>query len=495
MPTSRLDIDLSAIERNLGVVRAITGTEAAGAGGAGGNGGGGGGGGRARVSICAVVKQDGYGLGAARIAKRLVGSGGGGTGGDVLAVYALDEARALAEAVPNVPILVFAPVYGIDRTDPIYRHVAAGRLHLTLHNNDQLTALMEAAARIGSAIPVHVQADTGLSRGGSMPETARALVEKVVSSSRMKLAGLMTHFASPCCDDQFTREQAKLFREFVQGVAPAIKHAVETGGRAVGCGGGGRGEPVALHAANSCASFRSRSYHGTMVRVGQALLGYGAADVPDDQPFEFRQQFRSLESVVRWTTGVVHVEEIPAGWAVGYGSTWRSPHRADGRKTRIALLPVGYADGYPRSLGGEGGVSAARAWVGFTGGLFDRRGEAEGTRPGGPAYPGGKAGLATVYAPVVGRVSMDQITVDVTDVPESYLRCVRSGNEMVMAEAEVYGRQPGTPNFLPALAQAAGTITHEMLCRVGPRVERVYRASVERTGEVRVEARGVLGAA
>ena len=95
--------------------------------------------------------------------------------------------------------------------------------------------------------------------------------------------------------------------------------------------------------------------------------------------------------------------------------------------------------------------------------------------------------MAMVYAPVVGRVSMDQITVDVTDVPESYLRVTKQGAETVFPEVEVYGRTRNAPNFLPTIAGAAGSITHELLCRVSPRVERVYRATtVER------EARAVV---
>lgn len=476
MPTSRLDIDLSAIERNLAGVRDVIGasspvpasaspeTSRAGAAastpapraqGA------------SKVGVCAVLKQDAYGCGAVRVAKRLAG-----LGVEMLAVYTLDEARALAEGVPGVPILVLMPVHGVDRTDPLYRHAAAGRLHLALHSADQFAAVQEMAGRIGAPVPVHVQVDTGLTRGGCLPDQAAALVGQVVGSQKIRLGGLMTHFASPCCDDAFTREQSRRFREFVEAIKPAVRAAVEQGGKAVSTAA-----HMALHAANSCAVFRSRSYHGTMVRVGQALLGYCGFDVPSRERFEFRDEMDRLEPAVRWLSSAVHVQEIDAGWPVGYGSTWRAPLRADGRRTRIALIPVGYADGYPRSLGGRG--QGGPGWVGFTGRLFERRG---GGDPGAPAgaddaarAPDGTTGLPTVYAPVVGRVSMDQITVDVTDVPDVYLRTGKVGLEPAGPEVELYGRTPGARNHLPALAESAGTITHELLCRIGPRVERTYR--------------------
>ncbi|HPO93890.1 MAG TPA: alanine racemase C-terminal domain-containing protein, partial [Phycisphaerales bacterium] len=185
----------------------------------------------------------------------------------------------------------------------------------------------------------------------------------------------------------------------------------------------------------------------------------------------------------------VHVQEIPTGWPVGYGSTWRAPKRADGRNSRIALIPVGYADGYPRALGGAGekrvnppqahAVAGAGLYgggpgfVGFTGRPFERRGSAE---PDLAPLDHDGSPLPVIYAPVVGRVSMDQITVDVTDVPDHYLRPAGSGaGPDAFGEVELYGRDRSAPNYLPRLAAAANSITHELLCRIHPRVERVYR--------------------
>lgn len=451
MPTSRLDVDLTALERNVTVLREVVQGNTQNAGSPSG-----------KVSICAVLKQDAYGAGAVRVGKRLAG-----LGVDMFGVYGLDEARQLADAVPSVPILVLMPVHGVDRQDPLYRHASAGRLHITVHGLDQFAAVQEMAGRIGVALPVHIQVDTGLSRGGCHPEEAAKVVERVLNSPKIRLGGLMTHFSSPCCDDRLTREQARMFRDFVEAIKPAVKAAFDSGGAASKA----KLSDLALHAANSCAMFRSKNYHGTMVRAGQSLLGYCGYEVPEGESFEFRAQMGRLEPAVRWVSSVVHMQEIPAGWAVGYGATWRAPIRADGRKTRIALVPVGYADGYPRSLGGRG--SGGPGVVGFTGRLFERRGGAEGDDAG-RTGPDGHT-LPIVYAPVVGRVSMDQITVDVTDVPESYLKFGKHGVDIVGPEVELYSRDAKAPNFIGRLAEAAGSITHEMLCRVSPKVERVYR--------------------
>lgn len=462
MPTSRLDIDLSVIERNLRVIRSVVTPEGEARrldpspkGGKG-----------AKVGVCAVVKQDAYGAGAARIAKRLSAAGV-----EMFSVYTLEEARAVAEAVPSAPLLILMPVFGLDRHDPLYRHISSGRVHLTMHSEEQFGALSEAAGRIGVALPVHVQVDTGLSRGGLVPEQSAKLLERVLNSQKMRLAGMMTHFASPCCDEAYTREQARLFREFVEHVKPAIKSSTAQPMRQ-----GAGIQDIALHAANSCATFRSRSLHGSMVRCGQSLLGYLMDDdeVPDE--FEFAPQARALQASIRWTSSLAHIATIPAGWAVGYGSTWRAPYRADGKPTKIALVPVGYADGYPRALGGKGG--GGPGMVGLTGRLWEKKG------PGESDAPSDVHQQAIVYAPVVGRVSMDQITIDVTDVPEEYLRSGVVNGEHAGPEVELYSRNRLAPNYLPKLAKAAGSITHELLCRIGPRVERAHRFPASSATEV-----------
>jgi alanine racemase len=449
VPLSRVEVDLRAIEHNVGLIRRITtpapspvpGTA------------------QRHVNLCGVLKQDAYGLGAVRMARRLIAAGV-----EMLAVFTPDEAGDLIESAVTLPILVLAPVREIARTDPMYRHAAAGRLHLIAHEPEQLASLTATATRLGLSIPVHIFVDTGMSRGGSRPDVAETMLRQMRQSPRLKLAGAMTHFAGPDSDPAFTGEQARLFHHWLLKVKELLPSA----------------SPL-IHAANTLGMLRSDKFHGTMVRVGQGLYGYGVDGLATGHAEEF--QFaaaagdgrRGLDPAIRWVSSVVQVVEIPEGWPVGYGSTWRAPGRADGKATRIAVVPVGYADGYPRSLSGTG-------TVGFTGRVYDRHATGGGEEDS-ESIRGGALDT-TVFAPIVGRVSMDQVTVDVTDVP--------AGLCGIGMEVELLGRRRGAPNYLPAVAGAAGSITHELLCRISPRVERVYKfpqAAGEAAGAMKTSAR------
>lgn len=463
MPTSRLEIDLAAIGRNYETFRAMldapppssgasTDPDAPSAAEPTRP--------RHRKAICAVLKQDGYGLGALRIAKKLAACGT-----EMLAVYSLDEARALAEAPIATPILVLMPVRTVDRQDPVYRLVVRGRLHFVIHDLEQVGDLAGVGSRLGLRLPVHVQLDTGMSRGGAMAPDARRIIELVLAAPRLQLAGLMTHFSSPATDPEYTREQARAFRAFVDDARPLIAPAIAaynaapsgamlppaapmgTGGAQAVAGGIG----FAIHAANSAAAIRGRTLHASMVRIGQGLLGYGYESFTDPLAAEFASLAQRLTPVVRWLSRIAHIHEVPAGWPVGYART-----HICSRPSRIGLVPVGYADGYPIALSNTGRVS-------LTGHLYDRQ------RPG----AGERVELYSrpASAPVVGRVSMDQITIDLTGVPESLAR--------VGAEVELFGRDSTAPTHIPTVAALAGTITHDLLCRVGPRVERVYIAPAD----------------
>mgnify|MGYP001028136669 CR=1 FL=1 len=439
MPSSRLEIDLRAVDHNIRTIRGVVSPSSAAAPA-----------GKAHsVGICAVLKQDAYGLGAVRLAKRATAGQGPGGGVELLAVFAADEARELAEANVTAPVLVLAPVREIDRTDALYRTAAAGRLHVALHDEGQLDSLAQIASRLGVTLAAHVFLDTGMGRGGALPSEAARLVARLAgggtAGGRVALAGVMTHFSSADSDADVTREQARVFREWIAEIKPLLPAGFVAAG--------GLGAGLAVHAANTCGTLRSEKFHGTMVRVGQSLYGYGLEGVTDPENMQFREAAARLQPAVRWTAPIVHVKEVPAGFPVGYGSTWRAPARGPGRcqPTRLALVPVGYADGYPRALS-QGGV------VALTGRRWERSSGGSG---------GDDIGIRKVYCPVVGRVSMDQITVDVTDAPEEWAA--------VGMEVEIFGRDKTAPNYPAKLAAAAGSITHELLCRVSSRVERVYR--------------------
>ncbi len=434
MTTSRVEIDLAAIDRNVSLLRRCAREGAAKAGVP-----------ESSVQFCGVIKQDAYGLGAVRVAKRLAS-----IGVDLLAVYCAAEARILAEAPINTPVLILMPTYSFDRNDPLYRLAVRGRLHFALHSLAQAEELHALANKLGMTLPVHVQLDVGMSRGGCLPEEATALVRFAVNAARLRLAGVMTHLSSPASDEAFTREQARLFRNWIDGVKPLLAESAKKGHG-----------PCVVHTANTAATLRSHNLHGTMLRVGQGMYGYGGENwFENDQP-EFAAAAERFEPAVRWLSRIVHVQEIPAGWPVGYERTWVSQ-----RPSRIAIVPVGYADGYPRALSNRGVVR-------LTGLEWDR------PRTIGPLEDRPNPGVAGKFARVVGRVSMDQITLDVTDCPQELSR--------VGMEVEVVGTDKDGPNHLPLIATLSNSITHELLCRISPHLERVYVASNDRPVEEGIE--------
>ncbi|MDX1682787.1 MAG: alanine racemase C-terminal domain-containing protein, partial [Phycisphaeraceae bacterium] len=180
--------------------------------------------------------------------------------------------------------------------------------------------------------------------------------------------------------------------------------------------------PLNIHTDNTHAGLRTDRPDHTMVRVGLGLLGYGCETVVGELA-DFAAQ---LQPVVTWRGKVVHVADRPAGAHVGYGATWRLKQPA-----RLAVVPVGYSDGYPLALSNAGVLTSVN-------------------------------GEATTALPVRGRVNMDQIVIDVTDAPDVGLG----------STVEIYSGDPASPAALPNLAETAGSHVYELLCRLSPRLTR-----------------------
>lgn len=401
--TSRIDVDLTAVAANVRIVRQALSSRTARLSG-----------GRVehprQPQICAVLKADGYSLGAARIAKRL-----GLSGVELLAVYTPEQARGLIEANITSPILLLMPLYEMDRSDALYRAASRGQLHFTIHDDATFKALAAISDKMGLHLSVQLEIDTGMSRGGAAPAEASTVLRKIAAHPRMRLTGVFNHFASADTSDEFTAAQAAEFSRWLDDNKSLI------------------GEDCWVHEANTYGTFRASAYHRTMVRVGLALLGFAQEDFRDPEAFELVEEAAQLHPAVRWISQLVQIKQIQTGTPVGYQSTWRAQ-----RPSRIGLIPVGYADGYPRACGNT-------AMVGIT--------LASGLR---------------AFVPVIGRVSMDQITVDLTDIPESEIA--------LGASVEVIGSDRTAPNHLPVVAQRGGTIAHELLCRISPRLPRHYIA-------------------
>ena len=362
--------------------------------------------------VCGVVKKNAYGLGALPVARRLVAAGCG-----MLAVYSAAEAQELAGAGITLPILVLMPVQRIQRTDPLYRTAVQDRLHLTLHDLRQLEQLDQAGRNLGTRLPIHLHVDTGMAREGLTVEQAGQVLARRETLLGLRVAGVMTHFATADDDPGFAEQQHERFEAALDGFGDALPN------------------DVLIHAANSYAVFRDRRYHRHLVRPGLGLYGYAGdslragpsiAEAPETLP------------IVRWCTRLVHIQRYPAGATVGYHRSFKLQ-----RDSVLGVAAVGYGDGYPVALSNRGVVRVE--------------------------LPGHHNGFAD--CPVLGRVNMDQLVVDLTDA-QAFV--VGDPLDMLFSEAELYSDDPAAPNAIPKLAGLADTHAYELLCRLSPRIPRRY---------------------
>lgn len=347
---------------------------------------------RARVPmgarVMAVVKADAYGHGAIEVALAALRSGA-----DCLGVAIPEEGAQLREAGFVAPILVLG---GISQEGA--EAVAAYGLAQTVFDLDTVNWLADAAKQSGKTVDVHIKVDTGMGRIGVRDSDAlNTLVQAVSQSPYLNLAGIFTHFADAgIADLSYTDMQAKRFL----ALAEPIKKAHPA---------------VLLHACNSAAALRCPSFAMDMVRVGFAL--YAKPDIAGDAA-------EGIKCAMRFETRAVCVKEIDAGESVGYGRAFVAR-----RKTRVMTLPVGYADGYHRAIGGRGFALV--------------RGQ---------------------RAPVIGRVCMDQAMLDVTDVDGAQV-----GDAVVLM-----GDQQGDCISPLEFGAWCGMIDYEALLSPTSRVQRVY---------------------
>ena len=383
---STLQVDLSGVVQNCRAIRSHIGSQ---------------------CKFCAVVKADGYGLGALRLGSTLADHA------DMLAVYSADEAGALLTAGIRKDILVLAPVYAVDRFHPLYRGMMGGIVHLVIHGEDQLHSVLQMASRFGSVIRVQVKVDTGLRRGGCDPKEATRLVHLILDDKRVSLTGIMTHFASSVDDEEMTRLQHGRLDQLIKPMASVLQ------------------PDCLIHEANTAATMQWRWTHRDMIRVGLAWTG----TVPS--PLVGLDAFRP---VVSWTTHLAHIRPVKNGEQVGYGGTWRA-----GRDSLIGVIPLGYAAGYPMGAGAD--VTGNGSFVHV---LTDRNVESIGD------------------APVIGAVCMDQIAIDLTDLPHDKLR--------VGCGVELLSTRSGSRASLGNVAIAAGVVPHAVISRISSsKVHRTYR--------------------
>jgi alanine racemase len=341
------------------------------------------------VKLLFVVKANAYGHGAVQIAKKATDAGI-----DWLGVASLDEAEEIRKSKISVPILVL----GATPCEYAGEIIELG-VTPTVFEEELATALSEEAKKRGKVCKVHIKIDTGMGRLGVVWSDAMGLVKRVCELPAIEVEGIFSHLSTAGEDDQYLKMQLARFKEIL-GLLEKDRIRI----------------PM-RHIANSAAMMGYPETWFDMVRVGIAI--YGLYPVKG-----FRERIR-LFPVMSLKSKIVQIKEWPKGARISYGATYQTE-----RFTRIATIPVGYADGYSRVLGN-------RAYV-----LIREK-----------------------RAPVVGRVCMDFIMADVTGISG-----VDIGDEVVLFG--VQGREEITAE---EIAELSGTINYEVVSKISSRIPRRYK--------------------
>lgn len=361
--------------------------------------------------MMAVVKADGYGHGAERVSRVALENGA-----DYLAVARISEAVALRETGIAAPIVLF----GFALPDYV-AYLAANDIQASVDSLAAARRLSDEALRVGTTIQVHIKFDTGMGRLGLLAEPlapfgdpgakiSRA-VQAVLDIARLpgvSIEGLYTHFANAdAADKSHARFQFSLFMEILEELA---RNGFEAPLR---------------HAANSAAVIDMPETHLDMIRPGIAQYGLRPSAEVDMEKIDLRP-------VMTLASTIINVKAVPAGFKISYGSTYITP-----APTRIATVPIGYADGFDRLLSSKGEML-----------------------------------VHGMRVPIVGRVCMDLTMIDVGRVPDA----------AVGDEAVVFGRQGNQRISADELAAHVGTINYEIVSSLTSRVQRVYSGFDENTG-------------
>lgn len=347
----------------------------------------------------AVVKANAYGHGALPCTQAVLSAGA-----DTLGVGIVAEGIELREQGIQAPIQVLVGIFP-DEVDELIQH----NLTTTLHSRSLAETLSQRAGHWGKEVGVHIKVDTGMGRLGIAPDQLPGMVEFVSGLKNIRIESVFTHFSSADdADPAFTQNQIERF----QSALDQLKKAnIEI--------------PLA-HCANSAALLQFPKSQFDLVRPGIAL--YGALPAPSlaavVESLTVENKNFSLRPVMQWKTRILTINTLPKGSPVSYGQKFITQ-----RDSRIATLPVGYADGLERLLSNQMQVLV--------------RGQ---------------------KVPQVGTVCMDMCMIDVTGMAE-----VEAGDEVVL-----FGQQGEATLTADEMAAQAGTIPYEILCGVGQRVPRIY---------------------
>lgn len=364
------------------------------------------------AELLAIVKADAYGHSLALCAPAAIRAGSRWLG-----VTSVDEGVAARALCPHARVLVIGGVFPGQGAD-VVRH---GLTPVVWEPSqlDELEAAARAAGLQNGALPFHLELDTGMSRQGTNAAGLAALLARFAAASPLRLEGAMTHlFAADEADGRVTHEQLACAGEFLGQITAAGLHPEWLN----------VGNSAALLAGQAGAIAALAAHHGmkALLRPGLALYGlaphFDPAFGPEEPP-TLAEARRRLQPVLSWKTKVVSVRCVPAGAAVGYNGTFVATE-----PMRLALVAAGYADGLDRRLGNRFSLL-----------------------------------LRGQFAPLVGRISMDQSVLDVTEIAG-----VSPGDEVV-----ILGTQGDAAITAFDHAQAAETIPWEVFTRIGPRVARL----------------------
>lgn len=348
------------------------------------------------TNLMGIIKADAYGHGAVPVARKLLANGV-----QCLGVAICEEGLELRQNGVNAPILImgFTP-------PPLLAEVVRQGLTQTVFSQDGAGALSAQAARVNSRAVVHIKVDTGMSRLGFLPnEESINQICEIAADSNLIVEGIYTHCAtSDSLENSFMFEQAARFKWVLKrleqrGISIPVKHMCNSGA-----------------IAQTLQGVNGEDIFFNVIRPGILLYGYP----PSVEMGELCVGL-DLMPVMRLITQVSMVKKLPSGVGVSYGHLYKT-----NRPSTIAVLPIGYADGYPRRLSKNGMVQI-----------------------------NGK------FAPIAGAICMDQCMIDVTEIPD-----VKAGDSVIMLG------QRGI--CADNLAKNVGTISYEILCGIGKRVPRIY---------------------
>jgi len=363
-------IDLDAICHNIKEVKRVIGPD---------------------VKVMPIIKADGYGHGAVPIAKAL-----NEIGVDAFAVAIIEEGITLRKNGITQPIVILGYT-----SEYQYSSLIQYEIQPTVFCYEMAESLSKIAAALGQNAKIHIKLDTGMNRIGFKPtRESLEIVKKISKLPNIKIEGIFTHFA--CADEADKTSAKKQKAEYDKFIGWLSEEGIEI--------------PV-KHVSNSASIIDMKDWRMDMVRSG--IITYGL--YPSE---EVSKDVLDLRPAMSLKTHIVYIKEVGPGEGVSYNHTFVTK-----RNTKIATIPVGYADGYPRALSSKGRVLI--------------RGQ---------------------YAPIIGRICMDQFMVDVTDIPDV----------SVMDEVTLVGVDGENRISVEEVANGAGSFNYEFVCGVSKRVPRVY---------------------